>query len=185
MHSFESALSLSLVAAADAVLVQEVVGDVVAQGQRRHLDDVDLDVHVLEVLDGPLDHVALHGEQADFRLHGEAVGDQRPGRSSGSPRRPLRAGNGICCLASNLTMSAIFFSSTGGSLTKRARPLWPGHADGDHVALDAVAREELLQRLAGQLIGVGVGLAEDLRVLDVIEGGGRHRRRRHVRGEWP
>jgi hypothetical protein len=36
--------------------------------------------------------------------------------------------NGICCLASNLTMSAIFFSSTGGSLTKRARPLWPGTA---------------------------------------------------------
>ena len=35
-------------------------------------------------------------------------------------------GKGICCLASNLTMSGIFFSSTGGSLTNRTSPLWPG-----------------------------------------------------------
>ena len=82
-------------------------------------------------------------------------------------------------------MSAIFFSSTGGSLTKRARPLWPGDADGDDVALDGVAREELLQRLAGELVGVGVGLGEDLRVLDVVEGGGGELRRRSFRGGGP
>ena len=33
-----------------AALAEQVVGDVVAQRQRRHLDDVDLDVDVLEVL---------------------------------------------------------------------------------------------------------------------------------------
>ena len=37
---------------------------------------------------------------------------------------------------------------------------------------EGVARQELLERLAGQLIGVGVGLAEDLGMLDVVEGGG-------------
>ena len=30
-------------------LLEQVVGDEVAQGQRRHLDDVDFDVDVLEV----------------------------------------------------------------------------------------------------------------------------------------
>ena len=56
---------------------EQVVGDEVAQGQRGHLHDVDLDVDVLEVLQVAVDHVALHGEQADLRLHGEAVGDRR------------------------------------------------------------------------------------------------------------
>ena len=69
-------------------------------------------------------------------------------------------------------MSAIFFSSTGGSLTKRARPLWPGTLMATDVAAKVVARQELVQRLAGQLVGVGVGLAEDLGMLDVVEGGG-------------
>src|SRR5205085_1138607 len=49
-----------------------------------------------------------------------------------------------------------------------------GHADADDVAPDLVAREELLQRLAAELVGVGVGLAEDLGVLDEVEGGGGH-----------
>ena len=69
-------------------------------------------------------------------------------------------------------MSAIFFSSTGGSLTKRARPLWPGTLMATMSPLRCVARQELLERLARQLVGVGVGLAEDLGVLDVVEGGG-------------
>ena len=33
-------------------------------------------------------------------------------------------------------------------------------------------REELVQRLAGQLVGVGVGLAEDFGMFDIVEGGG-------------
>ena len=82
------------------------------------------------------------------------------------------SGNGICCLASNWTMSAIFFSSTGGSLTNRARPLWPATLMATMSLPELVARQELLQRLAGELVRVGVGLGEDLRVLDVVEGGG-------------
>ena len=66
-----------------------------------------------------------------------------------------------------------------------------GDADGDLVALDRVAREELLQRLAGELVGVGVGLGEDLGVLDVVEGGGGDglpsisSSRRALRAHWP
>ena len=56
------------------VLAQQVVGDEVAQRQRGHLHDVDFDVDVLEVLQVAIDHVPLHGEQADLGLHGEAVG---------------------------------------------------------------------------------------------------------------
>src|SRR5262249_45062559 len=47
----------------------------------------------------------------------------------------------------------------------------PGDAHGDDVALDRIARQEGLERLTRQLVRVCVGLAEDLRVLDVVEGG--------------
>ena len=73
-------------------------------------------------------------------------------------------------------MSGIFFDSTGGSLMNRARPLWPETRDRHPVAADRVAREELLQRLAHQLGRIGVGLAENLGVFDVVEGVGRDRR---------
>ncbi len=82
------------------------------------------------------------------------------------------SGKGICCFASNLTISAIFFSSTGGSLTNRARPDWPAMPMATSSLLDAVAREELLERLADEGVRVGVGLGEDLGVLDVVERGG-------------
>src|SRR5262249_23706484 len=48
----------------------------------------------------------------------------------------------------------------------------PRHADADDVAAQGVVGQELLQRLADELVGVGVGLAEDLGILDVVEGGG-------------
>src|SRR5262249_9399072 len=48
-----------------------------------------------------------------------------------------------------------------------------GNADGDQVPLEAVPRQELLQGLAGQLVGVGVRLTQNLGMLNVVEGGGR------------
>ena len=72
-------------------------------------------------------------------------------------------------MASNLTMSGIRFFSTGGSLMNLTSPAWPGTRDGDLAALQVVAVEEGRQRLADQLLGVGVGLAEDLGVLDEVE----------------
>jgi len=50
-----------------------------------------------------------------------------------------------------------------------------GHADGDGIATQVVAGQELLERLARELVGVGIGLAEDLGVFDVVEGRGRER----------
>ena len=55
----------------------------------------------------------------------EAVGRPSPPAIFWKSQTTSSSGNGICCLASNLTISAIFFSSTGGSLTNRARPDWP------------------------------------------------------------
>ena len=43
------------------------------------------------------------------------------------------------------------------------------HGDGNLAALQVVAFEKRLERLAHQLLGVGVGLAEDLGVLDEVE----------------
>ena len=58
-------------------------------------------------------------------------------------------------------------------LDKARQARLAGHAHGDLVALGRVAREELFQCFAGQFIRVGVRLREDLRMLDVVEGGGR------------
>ena len=70
-------------------------------------------------------------------------------------------------------MSGIFFLFDGRQLDEAGQAALTGNADGHSVAAEGVARQELGQRLAGQLIGVGVGLAEDFRMFDVIEGGGR------------
>ncbi len=60
----------------------------------------------------------------------------------------------------------------GRQLDETGQTALTGHADGHDVAAEGVARQELVERLAGQLVGVGVGLAEDFGMLDVIEGGG-------------
>ncbi len=45
----------------------------------------------------------------------------------------------------------------------------PRHADGHDVAAQIVARQERLQGVADQFVRLGIGLAEDLGILDVIE----------------
>ena len=52
----------------------------------------------------------------------------------------------------------------------RARPLWPGDRNGHAVVMDLVPRKELLQGVGDELRRVGVGLRENLRILDVVEG---------------
>ena len=66
-------------------------------------------------------------------------------------------------------MSGIFFASTGGSLMNRARPLWPATEMATVSPTDVVPREERLERLADQLRRLGLGLGENLGVLDVVE----------------
>ena len=149
---------------------EQVEGDEVAQGQRRHLHQMDLDADFLEVLQIAVDHVALHGEQADFRLD-EAVGQLADAELLVVPDDLVEVERDLL-LGLERTMSGIFFSSTGGSLTKRARPLWPGTLMATVSPRRVLRDRNLCQRLAGQLVGVGVGLAEDLGMLDVVEGGG-------------
>ena len=185
-----AASSSSSCAVVSASLFEQVVGDEVAQGQRRHLDDVDLDVDVLEVLQVAVDHVALDGEQADLGLHGEAVGDDAGADLLEVPD-DLVQGEGDLLLGLEADDVGDLLFLDGRQLDEAGQAALAGHADGDHVALEGVARQELLQGLAGQLVGVGVGLAEDLGVLDVVEGGGRRpapstlSRRRALRAHWP
>src|SRR5262249_8256579 len=47
-----------------------------------------------------------------------------------------------------------------------------GDADHDRIAFEIIAREELFESLARQLIRVRVRLTENLRMFDVVEGGG-------------
>ena len=150
---------------------EQVVGDEVAQGQRRHLHDVDVHVDVLEVLQVAIDHVALHGEQADLGLHREAVGDDAGVELLVVPDDLVEVeGDLLFGLEANDVADLLLFD--GRQLDEAGQTALSGDGDGDDVAADLVARQELLQRLAGELIGVRVGLAEDLGMLDEIEGGG-------------
>ena len=91
----------------------------------RELDKVDFDVGRVEGSQRADHLVALHGKQADFGLQGEAFFLAAARHPLVVPDDILGAAKGICCRASYLTMSGIFFDSTGGSLMNRAKPLWP------------------------------------------------------------
>ena len=136
-----------------------------------------------------VDHVALHGEQADLGLHGEAVGHVAGADLLVVPDDLVeREGNLLLGLEPDDVGDLLFLDRR--QLDEAGQAALAGDADGDQVALERVAREELLERLAGELIGVGVGLAEDLGMLDVVEGGGGRTpsitsRRRALRAHWP
>ena len=72
-------------------------------------------------------------------------------------------------------MSGIFFDSTGGKLDEPCQTALAGNGNRYLVAAYLVARQEELERLAHQLGRVGIGLAEDFWILDVVEGIGRDR----------
>ena len=134
---------------------------------------MDLDVDVLEVGQRAADLVALHGEQADLGLHREAVGNFAGADLLEVPDDLVeREGDLLLGLEPHDVADLLLLDRR--QLDEPRQAALAGDADGDEVALDVVAGEELLQRLAGELVRVGVGLAQDLRVLDVVEGGRRH-----------
>ncbi len=151
-------------------LAEQVVGHEVAQGQRRHLHQMHLDADVLEVLQVAVDHVALHGEQADFGLD-EAVGQLADADLLVVPDDLVEVERDLLLGLEADDVGDLLFLDRR-QLDEAGQAALAGHADGDLVAAEVVARQELFQRLAGQLVGVGVGLAEDLGMLDVVEGGG-------------
>ena len=159
-------------ARADRPLGQNIVGDKVAQGQGRHLHHMDFDFHVPKMLQRPIDHVALHREQTDLRLHGEAVRHLAGDDLLIIPNHFLqREGDLLLGLEADDVGDFLFLDRR--QLDEACQAALTGYADRYHVAAEGIARQEFFQGLAHQLVGIGIGLAQDLRMLDVIEGGGR------------
>ena len=149
---------------------QLVEGDEVIEGDRPHLNNVHLDPGGPERQDGPVDLVALHGEKTDLG-HREifvapllvVVADLLVGPDDFLKRE----GN---------LLSGFELHDVGDSLLLDRRQLDELHqarlaGNGDrHLApFQVVPFEERLQGLANELLGVGVGLAENLGVFDEVE----------------
>ena len=66
-------------------------------------------------------------------------------------------------------MSGIFFGLDRRQLDEPRQPGLTRHRDGHPIALHRVAREELLQRIPDQFDRFRAGLAENLRILDIVE----------------
>src|SRR5579884_1185001 len=164
----------SLFAAAFAklrVLAQEIEGHIIAQRQRRHLHDMDIDVDIFEVLQIAANHVALHGEQTDLRLHSEAVGHSAGADLLIIPDDLIEIeGDLLLGLEANDVGDFLFLN--GRQLDEASQTALSGNADRHNIAAQVIARQEFVERFPGELIGVRVGLAEDFRMFHVIESGG-------------
>jgi len=57
-----AALLFLFVAGLSRVFAERIEREVIDEGERRHLNDVDFDVDVFELLKGPVHHVFFHGE---------------------------------------------------------------------------------------------------------------------------
>ena len=79
------------------------------------------------------------------------------------------SGKGICCFASNLTMSGDLLLLDRRQLDEPHQPALAGDTDGDLVLANRVAVEEFLQRLAGQFVQGRRPVARGFRVFDVVE----------------
>ncbi len=146
-----------------------VEGDVVVQGDRPHLDDVDLDAGVLQRQDRPVDLVALHREQADLGHRDVFLALLVAADRLVIPDDVFQRERDL--------LPGLELDDVGDPLLLDRRQLDELHQaglgrdpDGDLAVLQVVAAEEGRQCLADQFLGVGVGLAEDLRVLDEVEG---------------
>ena len=149
-------------------IVQLVEQHVVVQRQRRELHVVDFDARTLERLDSAEDGVALHGEQADFRLQREAF-------FLAAAAHPLVVPDHVVQIEGDL-LAGFVADDVGDLLGFHRRQLdeprqaaLAGNRNRHPVAVHLVAREELPQRVGDQFGGVGVRLAEDLRILDEVE----------------
>ena len=136
--------------------------------------------------------VALHGEQADLGLQREAL-------FLAAADHLLIVPDDVFQREGNL-LPGFVLDDVGNLLRFDRRQLdeprqtaLARDRDRHLVAADLVAREELLEGLAHQLHGVGLGLAEDLGVFDVVEGVGRRlvprsspgRQRSALSAHWP
>src|SRR5579871_939312 len=157
--------------AALRVLGQQIEGDVIAQSQRRHLHEMDIDVDILEMLQIAAHHVALHGEQTNLRFHRETIGDDAGADLLIIPDDLFEIKRNLLFrLEANDVGDLLFLD--GRQLDEAGQAALSRDADGHDVAAQVVARQELIKGFPRELIGVGIGLAEDFGMFDVIEGGG-------------
>src|SRR5262249_14780827 len=152
---------------------QELIGHKVGKRERGHLDEVDFQFDRLEVANEAVDHVPLHREEADLRIHREAVGDRALAHLLVVPD-DLVEWEGDLLLGLELDDVNDLFLFDRGQLDEPGQARLAGDAHGHEVALGRVPGEELLQGLAGEFVRVRVRLRKDLRVLDVVERRGRH-----------
>ena len=132
---------------------------------------MDLDADFLELRNGARNHVAFHGEQADFRLQGQAVDDVAFVEPLIVPDDLLERKRDLLFRLELDDVGDLLFIDRG-QLDEARQAALPGDADRDEVPLDLVPLQKLIERIARELIGVGIGLTEDFRMLDVLERGG-------------
>jgi len=108
--------------------------------------------------------------KADLRIHGEAVGHYTVANLLVVPDDFVE-GEGDLLLGLELDNVDDLLLFDRRQLDEAGQAGLAGDGHGDDVALGGVALEELLEGLAGELVGVGVGLGEDLGVFDVFERG--------------
>ena len=115
-------------------------------------------LHVEEVADEAVDHVPLHGEQADFRVDGKAVGHDAVADFLEVPYHLIEwEGDLLLGLKLDDVANLLFFDRREFHEPRQAG--LAGHAHGDVIALHGVPFQELDQRLAGKLIRIGIRLA--------------------------
>ncbi len=151
-----------------------VEGDIVVEGQGAHLHDVDLDPGVLQGQDGAVDLVAFHGEQTDLG-HGELLGLVGVAADGLVVPDDLFEGEGDLLAGLELHDVGDALLVDRRQLDELHQPRLARDADGDPGAGHLVPAQEGGERLAHQFFRVGVGLAENLGVFDVVERLGQER----------
>ena len=123
----------------------------------------------VERQDGPVDLVALHREQADLGHRELFLADLLVAADLLVGPDDLVEREGDLLLGLELDDVGDPLLLDRRQLDELDQPRLARHRDGDLASLEVVAVGEGGQRLANQLLGVGVGLAEDLGILDEVE----------------
>ena len=144
----------------------------VVRAQRRQLNVVDLQVGGQERLQRLVDLISLHGKQTHFGFHQKTVNLTRTTHHLVVPDHVIQGERDLLSSfeADDLRQP---FHVDGRRLKESRQTVLAGNRDRHPVAADLIASQKLCQRLADQLLGIRIGLAQNLRVFDVVE------RRRH------
>ena len=134
-------------------VAQLVEADEVVNRQRRELDDVDLDAGVFERLERPGHLVALHREQADFRLQRVAFVDAAARERLVVPDHVFeRERNLLPRFVLDDVRNLLRFDRR--QLDEPRQTALPGHRNRHAIAREHIPRDERLERFADELFAV-------------------------------